>query len=202
MSEQKATAAEQTDAKHASPQPQGGSGAPVTLSNVHTLSTYELRQELVRRNELHLKEGDPVNYRILLQMLVEVLTREEQQRQLEHMKNVEQAQAEERERYGFVCGCLMSCRNHVIILRLSPLRLKALREERKREAMERSRLRQADPSYFAARAPPPPQLDVKEQQEKAEEGEMHEEEQTEQTNQPDDDDPFRSTTSKFKVFVR
>lgn len=179
MSEQKATVAEQTDAKHAPSQPQGGSGAPVTLSNVHTLSTYELRQELVRRNELHLKEGDPVNYRILLQMLVEVLTREEQQRQLEHMKNVERAQAEERER------------------------LKALREERKREAMERSRLRQADPSYFAARAAlPPPQLDVKEQREEVEEGEMHEEEQTEHADQPDDDDPFRSTSSKFKVFVR
>lgn len=70
----------------------------ITLSNVHTLSTYELRQELLRRNELHVKEDDPVNYRILLQMLVEVLTTEEQQRQLQHARSVEEAQAAERER--------------------------------------------------------------------------------------------------------
>lgn len=74
------------------------SGQDITLSNVHLLTTYELRQELLRRDELKLQEGDPVNYRILLQMLVQVLTKEQEQLQQGHTRSVEQAQAAEKER--------------------------------------------------------------------------------------------------------
>lgn len=83
------------------------------------------------------------------------------------------------------------------------LRLKALREERKREALERSRLRQADPNYFAARAaaPPPPNPQIAEDERSTGEA-ANEEEEPERTIQQQDDDPFRSTSSKFKVFVR
>jgi len=89
------------------------------------------------------------------------------------------------------------------------LRLKALREERKREALERSRLRQADPNYFTQRAaaPPPPEAAPKPQlaecsEERLTNEVVNEEDEAEQTARQQGDDPFRSTSSKFKVFVR
>ena len=74
----------------------------VTLQNVHTLTTYQLRQELTRRNEFHLTENDPINYRILLKLMVDVLTKDAQQAEIVHAQSVANAQNAERER----CVCV------------------------------------------------------------------------------------------------
>lgn len=92
-----------------------------------------------------------------------------------------------------------------------------MREERKREALERSRLRQADPNYFASRLVRPEPSPLPEVQAEAaetkEEGEKEEEVEEEVEAGGEDeslsvnkaevnDDPFRTTSGRFKVFVR
>jgi hypothetical protein len=88
---------------------------PVTMSNVHTLSTFELRQECERRG---LTLPGVVNHRTLLQCLVKRLVedQEEAERQLLARLDAERVQLQER--------------------------LAREKAERKAAAVERSRLRQ------------------------------------------------------------
>ena len=153
----------------------------VTSANVSTLSTYELRQELELRGKMDLVEGT-INHKSLLQRLVQEL--------VAHESSIEQAKVD------------------ADAARLHEQRdaEKALREQRKAEALERSRQRQADPSYFAKRAElnkeGKEQLELarKDESPAAEGREIASETEVEKVQS---DDPFRITKSKGnKVFVR
>ena len=102
------------------------SATKITTKNVHTLSTYDLRQELVRRKCLDLSE-DNINHNSMLQRLITELV-------LDESKAVEQ-------RTQQVVDIADAERNAA----------KALRDARKAEALARSKARQADPNYFEAR---------------------------------------------------
>jgi hypothetical protein len=91
------------------------------------MSTYALRQELVRRNALGLREDDEVNYQLLLGKMVKVLVDEQEAKS--------QARAEE-----------LSVQHQ-----REMERQKQERAHRKLGALARSRERQADPQYFAQR---------------------------------------------------
>eukprot|EP01038_Epipyxis_sp_PR26KG_P007530 gene7530-10258_t len=95
----------------------------ITTANVGSLSTYEIRQELVRRNALDIPEN-MINHKSLLQRLVKDLVEEEQK--IAEVK-VEQA----------------LCQNAII-----RDEAKTEREKRKQEALARSQMRQKDPNYF------------------------------------------------------
>lgn len=78
----------------------------ITLNNVHQLSTFELRQELVRRDAFTLKESDHVNYKILLRLMVELLQNDERQRQEQRAKQLAEQQEKERERLVSAHVCI------------------------------------------------------------------------------------------------
>lgn len=87
------------------------------------------RQELNRRGAFDFKEGDVVNYRSMLKRLMVELVNDEEKLAAEKARvNQENIETEIE-------------------------RSKRIREEKKREALERSKQRQAsDPNYFAKRA--------------------------------------------------
>ena len=97
---------------------------PITSDNISKLTTYQLRQELVRRNAFDLDE-DAVNYNTLLKrLLVEVLKDEEklvQEKEQLRLKLLAEQKAE-------------------------ALRI---RELKKQEALERSQQRMQSKDYFA-----------------------------------------------------
>jgi hypothetical protein len=65
----------------------------LTLRNVANLTTYEIRQELNRRNAMDLEEGN-IHFKTLLQRLVQELVKEEENNTVEHTTVViDQAQA-------------------------------------------------------------------------------------------------------------
>ena len=92
-----------------------------------TIFDWLLRQELLRRGAFDLDE-DKVNFKSLLQRLMVELVAEEKQAVSHHTETVCQEADLERQR------------------------LKKERERKKQEALERSRLRQADPEYFRNRS--------------------------------------------------
>lgn len=99
----------------------------ITVANVGSLTTYELRQELELRGKMDLTEGS-INHRSLLQRLVqELVSQEAQQAQVKIESDTVRIYSERDAE-------------------------KARREILKAEALERSRARQADPAYFAQRA--------------------------------------------------
>lgn len=86
------------------------------------------RQELTRRGAFDFKEGDTINYRTMLQRLMVELVKDEEKLAAERAQaNIEKLETEIE-------------------------RSKRIREEKKREALERSKQRQSDPNYFAKRA--------------------------------------------------
>ena len=95
----------------------------ITTGNVSTLTTYELRQELERRGCMDV-EDSRINHKTLLQRLVQELVRDES------LKAEEKVNADAAKLYDERDA------------------EKALREQRKLEALERSRARQSDPAYF------------------------------------------------------
>jgi hypothetical protein len=100
--------------------------AALTSSNVHKMSTYELRQELVRRACLDIPETQ-INHNTMLQRLIQALVIEEASATEAHTAAVVDKAQEERNV------------------------AKAVREQRKADALERSKARQADPNYFLTR---------------------------------------------------
>jgi hypothetical protein len=85
------------------------------------------RNELNRRGAFDFQEGDTINYRTMLQRLMVELVKDEEVVAAE--KALEQTQRLETEIE----------------------KSKRIREEKKREALERSKQRQSDPNYFAQR---------------------------------------------------
>ena len=95
----------------------------LTIRNVGKLTTFELRQELVKRNCLDIPEEN-INHRTMLQRLVQVLLDEENKIANQKTSSIE---AEK-----------MAALNAA----------KLAREQKKLEAIERSKLRQNNPTYF------------------------------------------------------
>ena len=78
---------------------------------------------------------------------------------------------------------------------------KALREQKKREAIERSKARQADPNYFASRAAA---NEAKIKADKEAKAKMAELEEYQPVQEEEDQDPFKTVTSKgrSKIAIR
>jgi hypothetical protein len=99
-------------------------GADITVHNASTLSAYDIRQELNRRNAFDFKDEDTVNFRTMLKRLMVELVKDEEEKAI--VKEQESKQKME----------------------TALEKSKRIREEKKQAALERSRQRQADPEYF------------------------------------------------------
>lgn len=98
----------------------------ITLENVHTFSTYELRQELKKRGKFCNDDYiGPINHRLLLKEMVAILVREREKEQ----EDAEKASA---------------------AVRITDEAAKA-RAERKSAAIKRSEQRQASKGYFSSK---------------------------------------------------
>lgn len=155
------------------------SAKAVNTANVSTLTTYELRQELELRGAMDLADGT-INHKSLLQRLVQELVKFETQAA---SQKVETDAIKVRETFDAE---------------------KKLREQRKAEALERSRLRQADPDYFSKRTEMNKEgketLDSKKSEPVTPIGENDE---SEENDDEDDTDPFRTAKkSRSKIFVK
>ncbi len=95
----------------------------ITLDNVHTLSTYELRQEVEKRGVLEGVES-PVNHTNLVKKVIEILFEEKLKREKVLEVELEKARMEK-------CDGL-----------------KIERERRKQEMVERSKARKESEGYF------------------------------------------------------
>lgn len=95
----------------------------ISTRNVSKLTAFELRQELVKRNALDIPE-DNINYKTMLARMMTELVKEEQTKDdikaTDIGKTYAEIKAEE----------------------------KKIRDEKKREALEKSKLRQQNPDYF------------------------------------------------------
>ena len=100
--------------------------ATITSENVSKLTTFELRQELVRRNCLDLDE-EAINHNSMMKRLVQELVKDEARITEERTTSA------------------------VDIAKRARDEAKALREVKKQEAIERSKARQAQKDYFEAK---------------------------------------------------
>lgn len=134
------------------------------------------RQELNRRGAFDFKEDDEINFRTLLQRLMVELVKDEE-------LAAQQRGEEKREQ-------TLSAVDEA----------KRLRDQKKQEALERSRQRQANPEYFKQKAERNQAPAVAEivPAENVEEGEE------EDKGESQEDDPFRSYKPKgrSKIFVK
>ena len=99
----------------------------ITTRNASECNAYELRQELNRRNAFDFKENDTINYRTMLQRLMIELIKDEENLAAEKARLSQERIETEIEKS------------------------KRIREEKKREALERSKQRQTNPNYFTQR---------------------------------------------------
>lgn len=154
-------------------------GAEITVHNASTLSAYDIRQELNRRNCFDFKDEDTVNFRTMLKRLMVELVKDEGERAVtkEQESKVKMETAMEAS--------------------------KRIREEKKQIALERSRQRQADPEYFKKIVDNNVKPVKEEQSAEESEGLEREEEQEEEEEQAEVD-PFRSFVPKgrAKIFIR
>jgi len=117
-------------------EPTAGSSTNLDLRSVHSLTTYDLRQELVRRGLDVEKELDGhVNYDTMLKKMVQLLI-EEADRQANGPADTS---TEDRERSRLEEAAKVQ------------EELQRKKEQRKKEAIERSLKRQADRQYFRAK---------------------------------------------------
>lgn len=100
--------------------------ATITSENVSKLTTFELRQELVRRDCLDLDE-EAINHNSMMKRLVQELVKDEARITEERTTSA------------------------VDIAKRARDEAKALREVKKQEAIERSKARQAQKYYFEAK---------------------------------------------------
>ena len=109
----------------------------ITMDNVHTLSTYELRQELKSKGICFEKKDHTINYQFLLKEMVKWIQLEKKKKDEARMNDLEQKSKDVED-------------NHSKSRSYSSLqeKLSMEKEERKAEALERSRLRQLDKNYF------------------------------------------------------
>ena len=148
---------------------------PRSSRNVSRLSTYELRQELVRRNKLDIPE-DEINHKTMLQRLIKLLLEDEE-------KAVNDKEA------------LLEAER---VQKLNEA--KAERERKKQEALERSKQRQQNPDYFRELAESnklPEKTDLTHLEEVAPSNDS-------EAVFVSDDDPFRSISSKqkSKIYIK
>ena len=159
----------------------------VSSDNISKLTTYELRQELVRRGAFDFTDEDTVNYKTLMQrLMIEVLKDEERAVQEKEETRIEAAEVQKSEAMK-------------------------LREQRKQEAIERSRLRQQNKEYFAEKGKINEEVKQEKQQkikdraidnttDTASSVEIVSEE-TNEVVEDEDSNPFRSNR-RFKVAVK
>mmetsp|Transcript_2576 Transcript_2576/g.4534 ORF Transcript_2576/g.4534 Transcript_2576/m.4534 type:complete len:174 (-) Transcript_2576:92-613(-) len=168
-------------------------GKVITIKNASTCNAYELRQELLRRNAFDLDENT-VNFRSMLQRLMVELVAEEK--------------AQTEQKTETLCNEANAVRDAA----------KTEREKKKQEALERSKQRQADASYFARRAESNEEAKSKKaaqeaqalatalEREEAEGGQSSDpfSEDQDGVENDDDDDPFRTVPKKGrqKIFVK
>lgn len=149
----------------------------IDLRNVHLLTTYELRQELVRRMAFDFKDEDTVNHRSMLERLIKELVKDEEKKTNDKVVALEDERRAAREL------------------------AKKQREDKKREALDKSKARQSDPEYFKKIAElnvkpiPTESLEVVEQ--------VDTEDSSENSNQTATNDPFRiDAKRRSKIFVK
>ena len=149
--------------------------------NCGSLTTYEIRQELVHRDALDIPDKE-INHRSMLKRLVEELVKCEQI----NYEATQEMEAKKREDD-------MAAR-------------KAEREKKKAEALERSRARQADKEYFKKKAEMGQEAEMilKEVRERTDIEVVKEGEDQQDDADDDDDDPFRTYKPKKgqKVYVK
>lgn len=157
--------------------------ASITSRTVGALSTYELRQELVRRDALDLPESN-INHKTMLQRLMVELVKEEKEKEA----TIIQEQTSQ----------ILAAKEEA----------KRLREDKKREAMQRSLERQANPDYFSKIAERNKATEKPLEKEPAAIAEEEGNDPTSSAPEVDDEefDPFKPSTGdvkkKFKIFVR
>lgn len=122
-------------------------GSTITLDNVHALTIFQLRQELTRRgifDDIFGHEGEKrrINYNNCLEVMVGELLKEKDEREKKHALELE-----EKMRLGKpLDGATTPLEDETLQQRLA-----REKNERKQAAIERSKKRQADRQYFAAR---------------------------------------------------
>mmetsp|Transcript_26916 Transcript_26916/g.45434 ORF Transcript_26916/g.45434 Transcript_26916/m.45434 type:complete len:190 (-) Transcript_26916:1523-2092(-) len=99
-------------------------GKDITVHNASTLTAYDIRQELNRRDAFDFKDDDTVNFRTMLKRLMVELVKDEEEKAI-----VKEKESKEK-------------------METALEKSKRIREEKKQAALERSRQRQADPEYF------------------------------------------------------
>jgi len=134
------------------------------------------RQELVRRDAFDFENEDSVNYRSLLERLVRELVKDEEKQTVEKNNKIEEEKRKEREL------------------------AKQIRDEKKREAIEKSKKRQMDPNYFQKIS----QANVKpEPVESTASSEQVQDEVILENEVVNEEDPFRiSNKQRNKIFVK
>mmetsp|Transcript_15557 Transcript_15557/g.14088 ORF Transcript_15557/g.14088 Transcript_15557/m.14088 type:complete len:156 (+) Transcript_15557:102-569(+) len=150
----------------------------ITSLNAGYLTTYEIRQELIKRNALDIPDSD-INHRSMLARLIKELVIQETNETNERTNNLLQQQQQKL------------------------LDAKAIREQKKIEAIERSRMRQRDSNYFNNKQQANQLVNNTEEQiNKQDDREVDVEIESE----VDRDiviDPFRSTNKqKYKIFLK
>jgi membrane protein involved in colicin uptake len=154
-------------------------GERLTTRNASKLTTYELRQELTRRGAFDL-EDSTVNFKTMLARLMRELVDQE-------AKEQEAAVAAKVEEHKSEAD-----------------KAKDIREQRKQEALERSKQRQADKAYFEAKLQANSEAQERIKEKKAEnsatEPAIDEEDSSQERGEAD---PFRLVpTGRSKVFVK
>jgi len=135
------------------------------------MSTYDLRQELVRRNCLDFPHAE-INHNSMLRRLIQALVIEEANAIEAHTAAAVDKAQEERDA------------------------AKALREQRKAEALAKSKERQADPNYFRTR-----QEQNKAKEVTVETSDAAKEEEPTEDEEANNDDPFRTYKSKGRAKI-
>lgn len=106
----------------------------LSLENVHTLTTFQLRQELKRRGYFLEPQVEGIYYRVLLEKMVSILRHEKENAEQQHLENL------------MICGSGGSGGNGNQTSLEDKLRKE--KERRKVEAIKRSRERQRNKNYF------------------------------------------------------
>ena len=140
---------------------------------------YYSRQELVRRGAFDFASEDHVNYKSLLQRLIKELVKDEDTMYSKKEAELETTQQQLRKN------------------------ARLLREQKKAEALERSKARQNDPEYFKKKNEANQAKSTSESTEPQTSLEVEESNEEEDV-QAHNDDPFRSFPSKqrSKIFVK
>jgi hypothetical protein len=154
----------------------------ITVHNVSKCSTFELRQELIKRKCLDIPE-EKINYKSMLQRLMQELVKEQN-----NLNSIITEQKTE---------------EYALLLKTA----QESREQKKMEALERSRQRQADANYFKNRIDNNSQLNktqsvsLTENDKKLIEINSTEDEEKENFEEDVSNDPFRTKKFKSKIHV-